>query len=63
VKKQLIRTVPKAVEKTARTRLMERPMRCTGCGITRSASRMAQFTRKGCTSCKRAKEPKTKQRY
>ena len=59
MKKKLIKTAPGAIEKTDRTRKMQRPLRCHCCGITNDASQFVRFVRKLCATC-RAKEHRTK---
>lgn len=55
MKKQLIRTSPSQVEKTARTVRMNRPMRCATCGTTQGFRRIVKFgeKRKRCSKCER----------
>ena len=59
MKKQLIRTAPSQIEKTARTRRMIRPMRCASCGTTQSFRRIVKFggvlgkRGKRCSKCER----------
>ena len=59
MKKQLIRTAPSRLEKTARTVHMNRPMRCATCGTTQGFRRIVKFggelgkRGKRCSKCER----------